>query len=44
VVSGYYTVRCINIMKQLGLFDDQIAFDRLDKCLDPLLRLNEAVE
>ncbi|MDR0764811.1 MAG: transposase [Synergistaceae bacterium] len=30
-------------MKQYGLFDDKIAYDRLDKCLDPLLCLNEAV-
>jgi IS5 family transposase len=30
-------------MKQYGLFDDSIAYDRLDKCLDPLLRLNEVV-
>jgi IS5 family transposase len=30
-------------MKQYGLFDDRIAYDRLDKCPDPLLRLNEAV-
>jgi IS5 family transposase len=30
-------------MKQYGLFDDRIAYDRLDKCLDPLLRLNEVV-
>jgi transposase len=30
-------------MKQYGLFDDTIAYDRLDKCLDPLPRLNEVV-
>jgi IS5 family transposase len=30
-------------MKQYGLFDDTIAYDRLDKCLDPLLRLGEVV-
>jgi hypothetical protein len=30
-------------MKQYGLFDDAIAYDRLDKCLDPLPRLGEAV-
>jgi IS5 family transposase len=30
-------------MKQYGLFDDRIAYDRLDKCPDPLLRLGESV-
>jgi IS5 family transposase len=30
-------------MKQYGLFDDRIAYDRLDKCLDPLLCLGEVV-
>jgi hypothetical protein len=30
-------------MKQYGLFDNTIACDRLAKCLDPLLRLNEVM-
>jgi IS5 family transposase len=30
-------------MKQHGLFDDVIAYDRLDKCPDPLLRLAKVV-
>jgi IS5 family transposase len=30
-------------MKQYGLFDNTIAYDRLDKCLDPLLRLAKVV-
>jgi hypothetical protein len=28
-------------MNQRGLFNDRVAYDRLDKCADPLLRLDE---
>jgi hypothetical protein len=31
------------MVKQYGIFDDKVAYDRLDKCPDPLLRLGEAV-
>ena len=31
-------------MKQLGLFEEEIAYDRLDKCADPLTRLNKAID
>jgi IS5 family transposase len=31
-------------MHQAGLFDEEIAYDRLDKCPDPLLRLNAVID
>ena len=31
-------------MHQTGLFDEEIAYDRLDKCPDPLLRLNATID
>ena len=31
-------------MHQAGLFDEEIAYDRLDKCSDPLLQLNTAID
>jgi IS5 family transposase len=31
-------------MHQGGLFDEEIAYGRLDKCMDPLLRLNTVID
>jgi IS5 family transposase len=31
-------------MKQLGIFESSFAYGRLDKCTDPLLKLNEAID
>jgi hypothetical protein len=31
-------------MNQLGLFESSFAYGRLDKCTDPLLKLNAAID
>jgi IS5 family transposase len=32
------------MMSQLGIFESSFAYGRLDKCTDPLLKLNEAID